>query len=100
LWHKAFKNSRYTEGYACEFLKTFSHQHLSTPHPQKSLNSGLNDLIIYHSYHLYVYYGMCFLFFQLFTLIYTSAVIAAGAVHKNQKTIAIELPNRNRTSEG
>jgi transcriptional regulator with XRE-family HTH domain len=40
LWHKAFKNSRYTEGYACEFLKTFYHQHLSTPHPQKSLNSG------------------------------------------------------------
>jgi hypothetical protein len=39
---KAFKNSRYTEGYACEFLKTFYHQHLSTPHPQKSLNSGLN----------------------------------------------------------
>jgi hypothetical protein len=40
LWHKAFKNSRYTEGYACKFLKTFYHQHLSTPHPQKSLNSG------------------------------------------------------------
>jgi hypothetical protein len=30
LWHKAFKNSRYTEGYAYEFLKTFYHQHLST----------------------------------------------------------------------
>jgi hypothetical protein len=40
LWHKAFKNSRYTEGYASEFLKTFCQQHLSTPHPQKSLNSG------------------------------------------------------------
>jgi hypothetical protein len=40
LWHKAFKNSRYTEGYAGEFLKTLYQQHLSTPHPQKSLNSG------------------------------------------------------------
>jgi hypothetical protein len=30
LWHKAFKNSRYTEGYACEFLKTFYQKHLST----------------------------------------------------------------------
>jgi hypothetical protein len=40
LWHKAFKNSRYTEGYTCKFLKTFYHQHLSTLHPQKSLNSG------------------------------------------------------------
>jgi hypothetical protein len=26
--------------YACEFLKTFYQKHLSTPHPQKSLNSG------------------------------------------------------------
>jgi hypothetical protein len=57
LWHKAFKNSRYTEGYACEFLKTFYQQHLSTPHPQKSLNSGLTIegkfsfllIFIYHS---------------------------------------------------
>jgi hypothetical protein len=40
LWHKAFKNFRYTEGYVCKFLKSFYHQHLSTPHPQKSLNSG------------------------------------------------------------
>jgi hypothetical protein len=40
LWHKVSKNSRYTEGYACEFLKTFYQQHLSTSHLQKSLNSG------------------------------------------------------------
>jgi hypothetical protein len=45
LWHKAFKNSRYTEGYVCEFLKSFYHHHLSTPHPQESLNSGLNSRI-------------------------------------------------------
>jgi hypothetical protein len=45
LWHKAFKNSRYTEGYAGEFLKTFYQQHLSTPHPQKSLNSGLINIL-------------------------------------------------------
>jgi hypothetical protein len=41
LYHEAFKNSRYTGGYACKFLKTSWHQHLNTPHPQKSLNSGL-----------------------------------------------------------
>jgi len=40
LRHKTFKNSRYTEGYTWEFLKTFYQQHLSTPHPQKSLDSG------------------------------------------------------------
>jgi hypothetical protein len=45
LWHKALKNSRYTEGYACEFLKSFCHQHLSTPHPQKSLNSGIRQIL-------------------------------------------------------
>jgi hypothetical protein len=44
LWHKAFKNYRYTEGYVCEFLKSFYYQHLSTPHPQKSLNSGIIQL--------------------------------------------------------
>jgi hypothetical protein len=42
LWHKVFKISGYTEGYACEFLKTFHHQHLNTPHPQKLLNSGIS----------------------------------------------------------
>jgi hypothetical protein len=26
LWHRAFKNSRYTEGYAGEFLKTFFYE--------------------------------------------------------------------------
>jgi hypothetical protein len=30
LNHEAFKNSRYTEGYACKFLKTSWQQHLST----------------------------------------------------------------------
>ena len=44
LRHKTFKNSRYTEGYAGEFLKTFYHQHPSTPHPQKSLNSGKKNI--------------------------------------------------------
>jgi len=40
LYHEDFKNSRYTDGYACEFMKTSWHQHLSTPNPQKSLISG------------------------------------------------------------
>jgi hypothetical protein len=28
-------------------LKTFYHQHLSTPHPQKSLNSGRSGYAIF-----------------------------------------------------
>jgi hypothetical protein len=45
LRYKTFKNSRYPERYADDFSKTFYHQHLSTHHPQKSFNSGLNNVL-------------------------------------------------------